>query len=530
MGSLELLSVDRQEIGWQHDEVVRPDIYELSQANQVHRADTYEEALEEARLLNARVLGEVSLRQSVEVVMPDAKKDRGNSIFERLHLAAEGDTQAFEALRTDTTTELSEMICKGGAIMEVTAQMNADGELEQFDQTTYRRQKNTLAFFPDQSPQMRANTMAEGQNGFLVESLWRRGLLHDKQVVEFSLILDNEDRKALDEYGYYLKEMIGIIRLTRIAPDGTVTITSALVGGVDQDVLPKADDGAVVAAETRQQQAALANRFDLALVRDMYRQFGYEDAAGFSSTELLAKPLVVPDDFDILDFVKQYDATASRLTGKETFFGLTTLRNRYDAITDDTYRHHAETSRRQQADLKQTAHAVMQEVLARRHETSDAASASELLRSTAKNHAVRYVVAADNVDTSVFGAHAELFMRHARELYTQGDILAAQHTTARAQTVAKDTGCPTPGRKSAETPSSDTSKGNTQDGRPEADEDEESLEGKPEKMRWGKGICKVSNCPTRPKSTRVGPCSVCWGCQKHFDHGRDPAQVYKHGK
>lgn len=48
-----------------------------------------------------------------------------------------------------------------------------------------------------------------------------------------------------------------------------------------------------------------------------------------------------------------------------------------------------------------------------------------------------------------------------------------------------------------------------------------------EKLVWKKGVCRISNCPTRPGQTDVAQCSVCRGCQHWFDRGRDPAKMYK---
>jgi hypothetical protein len=45
--------------------------------------------------------------------------------------------------------------------------------------------------------------------------------------------------------------------------------------------------------------------------------------------------------------------------------------------------------------------------------------------------------------------------------------------------------------------------------------------------KWKKGVCVVDGCPTRPGQTKVGPCSVCAGCQSVYDHGGDPTKKYK---
>jgi hypothetical protein len=55
-------------------------------------------------------------------------------------------------------------------------------------------------------------------------------------------------------------------------------------------------------------------------------------------------------------------------------------------------------------------------------------------------------------------------------------------------------------------------------------------ETKKENWRWTKGKCVVRNCPTRPKQTTVGPCSVCVGCQHHYDAGHDPHRLYETAK
>ncbi len=46
--------------------------------------------------------------------------------------------------------------------------------------------------------------------------------------------------------------------------------------------------------------------------------------------------------------------------------------------------------------------------------------------------------------------------------------------------------------------------------------------------KWKQGICVVPRCPTRPGTTKVGPCSVCSCCQLEFDKGKDPVKMYKY--
>lgn len=44
---------------------------------------------------------------------------------------------------------------------------------------------------------------------------------------------------------------------------------------------------------------------------------------------------------------------------------------------------------------------------------------------------------------------------------------------------------------------------------------------------WKPGLCRIENCPTSPRITKVGPCSICKICQNQFDKGRDPSKRYK---
>jgi hypothetical protein len=47
------------------------------------------------------------------------------------------------------------------------------------------------------------------------------------------------------------------------------------------------------------------------------------------------------------------------------------------------------------------------------------------------------------------------------------------------------------------------------------------------KWKWSRGLCLIGNCPTRPGKTMVGPCSVCWKCQKKFDRGEKLEGIIK---
>jgi hypothetical protein len=57
-------------------------------------------------------------------------------------------------------------------------------------------------------------------------------------------------------------------------------------------------------------------------------------------------------------------------------------------------------------------------------------------------------------------------------------------------------------------------------------QDISSQESESKAWKWENGVCRISQCPTRPAKTSVGPCAVCRGCQKLFDKGLDPSKIY----
>jgi hypothetical protein len=503
--------------------VTHPSLLELGGAGIV-AAETYGDALQSARKRNAQLVGDTALGQTVSLELPPARQEL--SLTERLERASQGSEAAYQSLLTDVSTEVIEMICKGGAVMDVKARMNGQGELEQFGHTTYHRQKNTLENYPDQSAAFRANTIAEGQNGFLIESLWQKGELADKKFVEFSLILDNENAKKLAGYGYYLSEMIGIIRMTDVDQDGETTITSVLAGGVDQDALQSLPaTGDTEQDEATRHELALRSRFDIAVVRRMYELFGYENAYDLSTTELLATPLLVPKAYDALDFAQLYDQIAADITGTEVFFGLTDLRRSQgpEPLTRQHYEAHAQQSRDRQANLKGLATEVTQELLSRKREVSTPLAASKLLREIAKNRTVDYLVKGGGTkeEVKVLGAKTEALIYQARAELAVGNIAAVNLLVTKAKEAARPSGCATD-QKSRDADEKEHLMDGSEGGSEDDAKSSESGDEDKTKWKWKRGVCRVSNCPSRPKTTMVGPCAVCHGCQKKFDIGLDP--------
>jgi len=401
---------------------------------------------EEARQAYAQFIGSV-LTETV-VQKPEAQAGSRESLLAVLQ-SSELSEDDIGFIEKNAETKVAEALSKSGNILKVAAHINDDGEIEQFGQTTQQRQRMTMLWYPDQSPALLANTHVEGQNAFTMEHIHRIGEPRRRRFMEVSMVLNTATRQELVDYGYFLDSMTAIIRLTDISTEGDVDIISGLVGGVDEDILPAYEPNETQADEDARLDMALENRFDIAVVRELYAQLGVEGAEYMNTTELLSAMVAIPDTLDEIDIMMVYDQIASDKLEKPVFFGLTGLAREHYAgrpFTRDDYITHRERIKARQESFKPTAKAVAAELLERRHEPQTPIQATALLDEIAKKHVLRHAV---RVDTSidarlVFGRQAAVLVDDARIAAEWGDQPMADQKIEAAAKVAKVTGCPTP--------------------------------------------------------------------------------------
>lgn len=409
------------------------------------------DATETAKQRNAGIIGKLALEKNVRV-SEVSFNERPRDLALLVEQAGDGNETAEKQLQADATAEVIEMIVKSGGVMKAYAHINQAGEVVQFGKTTAERQANTLRTYTKRLPALHAMGHAEGNNGLTFEELHKRGLTRGKRMVEFSFIPD-DTRASLANSGLFLREVIGIIRTTEAKPNGTVEFTSYLVGGTDQDALPPFTRGMTRRNEETIEEQALANRFDITVMRKTYHRLGVPHAATMSPTELLATPLMVPDTVDGIDFVMMYDQTVAEMTGKKVMMGLGNLYRdtaRGQALHRIDYEAQANKSLRLQAGLQDIGKEAAHELVLWRHEFgSDAYKAGQLLHTIAEFKAVKYV--SDNShmhDTTVFGLETYIKLWHRQELLDIGDVVGADKALYMAQQAARGTGCPGGGRNS----------------------------------------------------------------------------------
>jgi len=394
------------------------------------------EIIGQAEQRNLAIIHAVTHRTSESM---STSSNSGTTLNERFELSAHGDKEARAAIDVDALTEVTEQMCKAGAVLKVQAKVTRDGEIEQFGQTTQMRQKNTLATYSLKSSALRETIYAEGQNGFFIEEAHKQGLLAGKRVVEFSLIPDAA-HQALAKHGYYLREVIGILRVTTIDKQGNCEIVSVLVGGTDQDRLPPIDKIKTEQAEIAAEKQALSNRFDIIVVRDIYSKLTQKDAHRLSTDQMLSEPMIIDDKHDYLDITMLFDQIASQVAGKTLFFGLPYKGEGQPSKAD--YKAHEAKSLDFQSKLKTVSKKVADEAINRRHEATTNLETAKLFREIAKNHAVQHLIKDRTADIRVFGAPSYHLMTEARKHYDMGNYTRAQSLTVQAQEKAKATGCP----------------------------------------------------------------------------------------
>ncbi|HUC89560.1 MAG TPA: hypothetical protein VMR45_02060 [Patescibacteria group bacterium] len=387
-------------------------------------------------------VGPIVCRKGAEA--PAAKKGDPLNSLDMLHGAAAGKPECEKALHANASTDVWEIFADSGDGLEVEAEMNDNGEVVQMGQTTNDRTKNTLLWHSDLSPGLTKNTIVEGQNGHVIEGLWRQGQLKGKKAVEFSLVPDNAPHSELAGYGYFVDSMIIILRTTQISPQGKVKINSLLVGGVDQEALPKQcfDDSEL--DEVIRQEQAFALRFDIGVMREMLTLFGVEGACNMSTTDMLEAVMTIPDRYDSMDILHIYDSLASQKLGKPVFWGSTELGKKFAKRPPSRadYQAHWDECQKRHVRASTIINTVVQEAKARHAEPQTPLEALKLNHDIAKKHAILHSIENTDIDARrTFGRQAQPLVEMARHEWHLDNTANVNNLVTKIEAVAVTTGC-----------------------------------------------------------------------------------------
>jgi hypothetical protein len=389
-------------------------------------------------------LGSSGLGRALDA-KPNLSTREHRSSLDLLRAAAEGDEDSHQALLVDARTHVYEVYGGVGESMSVEMDVDENGQIVWGGQTTEDRQYHVLTAYRNQIPELLRAVHAEGLSGFRSEDRYRDGQLEGKVLFDFSAMSDEVDRSDLADWGYFLNSIACSLRSTRFL-ENKCRVNSIFVAGVDQrQVLPR--QGETEAEEVARQERGLQMRFDVRVVRKMYVLFGVEGAAQMNATDLLATPLIAPEEFDILDMVMLYDALAAEemVDGAKTFFGSAELWQEAgspDQLTRGHYERHIQQREERHAKYESLCEDIVQEQVRRQHEASTPRQAADLKRRVVLDMTVKRAVHDASIDATRFGRKSAEHIEMARRLYDQGDTAGGDRFVSKAQKSAIDPSCP----------------------------------------------------------------------------------------
>lgn len=407
----------------------------------ITRADQME-GEERTRERYHRFLGGVAMHASRP--QAEAPKTVHASSLDLLRNAADGDQESEQALLLDAKTHVYEIIGGIGERIEVKLQVNGKGEVVWVGQTTEARQFHSLITYKGQSPQMTAIQHAEGLGSFRLEDRNREGQLKGLAVFDFSAMA-RASHAELSEMGYFLNSIGVCIRRNSFA-GGECTVTSVFAAGVDQRKFKPVPEE-TEAQEVERQKAALKDRFDIKVLRRMYKLFKVKGAESMEPDQLLATQIVGPDSLDEIDMLMLYDHFAAEEMddGSLAFFGSAELWAEIGSpskITREHYMEHIARREQRQAEYDQLCRDVVKAQIAQAYKVNTPAEAVDMKRRVALDVVAGRAAHDHKIDETRLGRKSAKHVREARQCYSSGDVAGGDRLKRLAQQEAIDPSCP----------------------------------------------------------------------------------------
>lgn len=431
-------------------------------------SDEWGSSWERAKVRNEKIIGKAAL--TLAGVGEPAGETQERSLSELFKAAREGDPTASEIVRTDCVSEVSEQVCKTGAKFTAKAEFK-DGAVSQYGRTTEQRQLNTRTTYTHKYRGLDQMSIAEGHNALAIEEAIASGAFKKGDVAIECSLVPAEDHAALKGSGLFLREVVAIVRFTRLGEGNEVVFDSYLVGGTDQSKLPPIEDLKTKADEEAAEKTALENRFDIAAFRELFSQFGHDNTKNMSPSEILSNMHIVRGEngrevIDGIDVLTAYDDIVSRITGAPVMMGSADLYNRTVSgegrpLTREDYESHFAKMDELQSSLQSVGEVVERQCVERWEKVAgDDYEAGRLMHKLAEQAVVKYLAESlidevsdpDGVagtlrpDMTVMGVRTYHNLMEFQASIVQGDIPAANRAFARAGNSAQGTGCMAGGR------------------------------------------------------------------------------------
>jgi hypothetical protein len=345
---------------------------------------------------------ELSLKETALAVSPI------ESLHDAIHLAAEGNIEARNMVKTNVMTDVVERTIKTGHVIKVDLHVDVAGKIQQHGQSMESVQANSLRMAAD-SWQMRQRTEAEATNSFRIEQLHRQGTLQDYSFVVFSRAADNMSKEQMDDAGFFTETMSCAIQVTS-ATGNTLSTESAFVSGIKRAGGERHDAETIVAT---------AERLGV-------------DLSGKGAAEVLSTPLLVHNSLlenGAIDLVEIYDDCAGG-----TFFG--------EDRPVENYCDYREKCVDRETMLQPKVDSIVEELITNTNRITGRIAAVKRLHELSERHMVEHAIGDSEINPLVFGEAAAAHINEARFQLQQGNYGQVLAAASRAKSTAVSSSCP----------------------------------------------------------------------------------------
>jgi hypothetical protein len=362
----------------------------------VHELNTEQWAAAEAR----RFIGNVATNKTVEVGSEQTTK----SLYEAIHLAAEGDVVADKLVTTNAATDVIERTIKVGHIgRPVPLEVKPSGDIMQYGQDYLDVQANSLRIMGSNEV-MKARTESETRNAFRKRLINLEGYF-DKgyHLVVFSLAED------IPEAGFFTETMTCMIQDTYKDANGLARTPAFVAGVKNEGELPHDKDTIVKVGQ------ALG-----------------VDWSNMTSAEIIDHPVLIHESAmpnGITDLVKLWDECAGG-----TFFG-------QEKPKQDYLEYEKQCAVREWT-FEPKVKLIKEDLLAEAATITTPEQAIRRLHKISESHMVDKAIEDRSIDPRVFGPTASRYIDVARAQIDQGLYEQASETIDRAKRTAQSNSCP----------------------------------------------------------------------------------------
>jgi hypothetical protein len=328
------------------------------------------------------------------------------SLYEAIQLAAAGNQEAVNLIKTNVRTDVIERTIKTGHVMnKVPLIVNEYGKVLQYGQTIDSVQANSLRYAA-RNPIMRQRVEAETHNAFRIEDLRRRGYFEDYSFVVLSRA------ENMPHEGFFTETMSCAIQVTSKYGDG-LAVETAFVSGIATPGGPQHDQATII---------------------EMGRRLGV-DLRGKTAAEIIDRPILIPNSMlknGAIDLVKLYDSCAGG-----TFFGEHRPRHGYD------YLDYLAGCAKRELDFKPRVDKIASKLITEATTITGPLAAVRRLHELSEQNMVEHAVLDHSIDLRVFGnAEAIWHIEQARLAIASGDVKALDEHLDIAKDKAETSSCP----------------------------------------------------------------------------------------